>query len=162
MSTIFHTRFPKDSSAFLFETRAYKARGLNMVPFLLKIYRAELLFQSVIKAHIDQVKREQQLPEASQKIFTLNSSKLASRFKLLVGGESVTSSILVKNVLLGDSWHTENQKQIYEKVLDMPENFKEFYNNLRPINKVDLREPLAKTYLQASSFLKVLNDVLKS
>jgi hypothetical protein len=165
---------PKASSVFLFETRRYKSKQSKYVTFLIKIHQCELVLKSIIKSFINSQNHlaSNQIDfMPSQKIFSINSTKEAKEFKLLVGGERINSTELVTKILKSDSLNSNDAQldEIKEKMflLNTPQKFIDFFNKPTgdtffgdPEIKYSIREPLSKNYLQASCFIKILKRFL--
>lgn len=152
----------KESSVFLFETRSYKIKQAKLVPYLIRVNRNETIFQSVIKNFINQNNRNDTTNTIQKKIFTVNSMRLAKQLRLFIGGERIHSSDLVRTLLNNDlSQEATTYKDMYLRkyVLRMSPTFFDFYMKDKQVNN-SIREPLAKSYLQASCFLRILYDAL--
>ncbi len=166
---IFDSKLPKQSSVFLFETRLYKSKQSKYVTFLIKIHQCELVLKSIIKSFINTQNRlasKQIDVMPSQKIFTINSTKEAKEFRLLVGGERINSTELVTKILKSHASNSNDAQlnEIKEKMflLNTPQKFIDFFNKPAddPEIKYSIREPLSKNYLQASCFIKLLKRFL--
>ncbi len=144
---------PKNSSVYLFETRVYRTKNVKILPLLMKMQRNETILHSIIKSGFN--KKNESDVIKNQKIFTINSFKLAKELRLVIGNERVQSSNLVMNLI-----NQHNQKNEYEKndyddyILKVQSKHREFFFK----SHVDKKEPLSKSYLQAAYFIKLVKN----
>ncbi len=132
----------------------------------MRMQRNETILLSIIK---NQFKTNKSLSElkANQKIFLIDSLKLAKVFKLFVGNERVESSALVTNLIQidqkqigqmkSDNGNNQFEKNLNGYVLKIPNNWLVDFFFKSP---KEYKEPLAKTYLQAAYFVKLIKDRL--
>lgn len=146
---------PQKSSAYLFEQRKFKTSDLKVLQHILKMQRDEIVLQCIIKKSFSS-------NDIEQKMFVLDSNKVAKQFRLFVGGERVISSDLVHSLLTKhnqEPTHDSNQTpslKIKYDLLQTPDDLKDIFFH----SKQSLKEPLAKTYLQAACFLNILKNLL--
>ena len=187
---------PKDSSAYLFETRRYKAADVRIVPFLMRIHRSEVILQSIYetKIRLDQRKsleskgpdeessRADQSAAKFQKVYTINSRRVALGLDLFIGNERINSTNMVDELIKYRMSKPVRRDQTEEPqpeseqppspermklaakeryALNVPVDLMGFY--LVKINEQSkYKEAMAKCYLQASCFLNSLRLVKSS
>lgn len=134
----------------MFETRIYRTKNVKVLPLLMKMQRNEIILYSIIKSGFNKINE----PDINkQKIFTINSFKLAKELRLIIGNERVESSNLVMNLINKYQNDQEYEKNNYnDYILKVEARHKEFFFK----SHVDKKEPLAKSYLQAAYFVKLV------
>ena len=139
---------PKTCSAYLFETRKYKAVDAKYVPLMIKINRYEIIFQSIIKNYLNKNNNQ-------AKIFNLNRLNVGKKFRIVIGNERVQSSDVVNFILRKQ----ENADYSYlnELSLQNPTSFIEYYNNQK---NSQIKESISINYLQCACFVKSIRDCL--
>lgn len=141
------------SNAYLFETKRYKAREIKLLPYILKLQSKDIIMQSIVRNYI--LNNEQQNQNSEMKFFKLNSNKVAKGFNLLLGNERVKTANLVHLMISQNiNSSTFNNKRLKGYILEVHNGFKDFFE------KTLHKEPLAINYLQASSFLKIIKDLI--
>jgi hypothetical protein len=116
----------------------------------MRMQRNETILYSIIKGRF--IKNNESI---KQKIFTINSFKLAQVLKLIIGNERVESSNLVMNLIDNYQKDYEYEKNDYnDYTLKLQPQHQEFFLK----SHVDKREPLAKSYLQAAYFVKLVKS----
>ena len=137
---------------------------------MIRIHQNEIILKAIIKSYINNQKLISNNQSIEyQKIFSINSTKEAKGYKLLVGGERINSSELVSKMLKEDPLNPKDVNLIDIKkkmfLLDVPQFFKDFF--VQKINdgsiknsetRYSVREPLSKNYLQAACFIRVLKN----
>lgn len=169
---MFEEKIPRDTNAFIFEIKRYKARDLKILPTVMKIQRSEVVMQSIVKSSIlnnqcrgEKIASNRQIDESApgpiaQKIFLLNASRLGRMFDLLIGNERVKSANLV-NLMLKQSLNPN------EEIIGARSRVKKLVLNAKPEHsefflKSSHKEPLAINYLQASCFAYIVKNLIKS
>jgi hypothetical protein len=150
-------KIPQKSSVYLFEQRKFKTSDLKVLQHILKMRSDELILQCIIKQSFSS-------NDIEQKIFLLDSIKVAKQFRLFVGGERVVSSDLVHSLLVkhkNEPTHAFNQLLALKTNGDLLKTPDELKNIFLQSNQ-SLKEPLAKSYLQAACFLNILKDLSNS
>lgn len=150
LQTIFTENILKNNqqphSAFVFESRKYKTLDIRFVPLMMKINRQELMLQCIIKNYLNSLTDKPS--DNPFKVFSLNREHVGQKFKIVIGNERTTSAEIVKHILHGNAL---NHLAIRES-----RDFKRYF---RSINETNVRESIAKNYIQAACFLKKLNYV---
>lgn len=163
---MFEEKIPKDTNAFLFEIKRYKARDLKFLPTVLKIQRSEVIMQSIVKNSIlnslknSSPSSNEDAPTNSinQQIFLLNASRVGRMFDLVVGNERVKSANLV-SLLLKQSINPS------EEILNIRSRIRRLILKVTPEHqelflKSKHKEPLSINYLQASSFAHIVKNII--
>jgi hypothetical protein len=155
----------EEDSILLFETKKYGARDLNIVPFLLKLYRLDLIMHSIAKCRVKHAAIEGRFFEMR----AMDSRKLARRFNIMVDNERVNSADLVSTMIrystnMSDEARRANLASMNpvladsDLILNVPDNL---MNNYRSLGE-EFKEPLALNYLRAACFkgmrMKVIRD----
>ncbi|CAF0881641.1 unnamed protein product [Brachionus calyciflorus] len=142
LNKLYEEKIPKESNAYIFEEKRYKARETKMFQYILKLQRGEIMLQSLLKSKI--------LNQVDKKIFKMNSGKVAKKFNILVGNERVRASNLMQYMIKPKAdFHLDFDKFI----LGDSDRFYDFFSRAN-----DQKEPLAINYLQASCFLNLIRD----
>lgn len=155
-------KLPKDTNAYLFEIKRYKARDLKFLPTVLKIQRSEVIMQTIVKNSIINNSNGSLNNETpiEQKIFLLNASRIGRMFDLVVGNERVKSSNLValmlKQNLKPDEEILGPRSRARRLILDVTQENQDFF--ARSTHK----EPLSINYLQASCFVNIVKRLIHS
>lgn len=185
---------PKDSSAYLFETRRYKAIDVRIVPFLMRIHRSEVILQTIFetKLRLGQLKSldDQQTANENgpaqqpfQRVYTINSRRVAQSLDLFVGNERMNSANMVDELIKykmkksAAAEKTDNQGNRDPAATPEPTSAEQYRQALKeryalkvPVDLMGFylvklgeqskfKEAMAKCYVQATCFLNSMRLV---
>ena len=141
----------RQCEAFVFESRRYKTLDIRFVPLMMKIHRQELMLQCLLKEYLNSLSNKRDF----FKVFSLNREHVGKKFRIVVGNERTTSGDIVKHIMYRN---TSDPNFLHLNDLSLKES-REFKRYFKAIKETNIRESIAKNYIQASCFVKKLNYV---
>lgn len=108
------------------------------------------MIQCIIKTYLEQHNQ-------SARIFNLSRLNVGKKFRIVVGNERVLSSDVV-NFILKKQTNVEYMF-LNQMALKCPDEFEEHFHK---VNNSQIRESIAKNYLQCACFVKTVKDCLNN
>lgn len=109
------------------------------------------MFQCIIKNFLD-------VTQNCARIYNLSRLNVGKKFRIVIGNERVQSSDVVKYILKRQE--NIDYKHLNQMALQSPDDFEEYF--LKEINQSQVKESIAKNYLQCACFVKTIKDCLES
>lgn len=118
---------------------------------MIKINRYEIMFQCIIKNYLDQT-------ENKARIYNLSRLNVGKKFRIVIGNERVQSVDVLKYIL--KKQENIDYKYLNQMALKSSDDFEEYF--LNEINASQVKESIAKNYLQCACFVKTIRDCLEN